>query len=52
MAAQYVAELISPIIADTTQYALRNIRDLRNISTRTTISQKFVSLLQYIFGII
>ena len=40
MVPQYVADLIPPIIADTTQYALRNIRDLRNISTRTSISQK------------
>ena len=40
MVPQYVADLIPPIIGDTTQYALRNIRDLRNISTRTTISQK------------
>ena len=40
MVPQYIADLIPPIIADTTQYALRNIRDLRNIFTRTTISQK------------
>ena len=40
MVPQYGADLIPPIIADTTQYALGNIRDLRNISTRTTISQK------------
>ena len=40
MVPQYIADLIPPLIADTTQYALRNIRDLRNISTRTTISQK------------
>ena len=40
MVPQYVADLIPPIIADTTQYALRNIRDLRNISARTTMSQK------------
>ena len=40
MVPQYVADLIPPIITDTTQYALRNIRDLRNISTHTTISQK------------
>ena len=40
MVPEYVADLIPPIIADTTQYALRNIKDLRNISTRTTISQK------------
>ena len=40
MVPEYIADLIPPLIADTTQYALRNITDLRNISTRTTISQK------------
>ena len=40
MVPQHAADLIPPNIADKTQYAPRNIRDLRNISTRTTISQK------------
>ena len=40
MVPQYVADFIPRIIADTTRYALRNDRDLRNVSTRTTLSQK------------
>ena len=52
MVPQYVADLIPPIIADSTQYAPRNLRDLRNILLALQFLKNLVSFLQYIFEII
>ena len=52
MIPQYTADLITSLVADTTQYALTNDWDLKKYLLVLQFHKNLAFLLQYIFGII
>ena len=47
----YIYELIPPLVSDTSQYTLRNSRNINNSFTRTEISRKSCVLSPFPYGI-
>ena len=48
----YIEELIPPLVGNRTQYELRNSQNFDNLYARTSLLQKSLPVLLFVFGII